>query len=152
VVDIETTGSWASGDRITQIDAVKVRNLVVIEEWHSLINPQRSIPFRITQLTGITNDMVRDAPVFAEIADSLMEFMGDGIFVAHNVNSITASLPTNMNVSSEDFAFRSFARSPACAASIRATSRTALAIYVMLRDRSERPPPRSAMLARPCIC
>ena len=41
---------------------------------------------RITQLTGITNAMVRDAPVFAEVADSLMEFIGDGIFVAHNVN------------------------------------------------------------------
>ena len=55
-------------------------------KWHTLINPQRSIPASITQLTGITNEMVRDAPVFAEVADSLMAFMGDGIFVAHNVN------------------------------------------------------------------
>jgi DNA polymerase-3 subunit epsilon len=86
VIDIETTGGWAPSDRITEIGAVKVRNHEVIAEWHSLINPQRSIPASITALTGITNVMVRDAPVFAEVADSLMEFMGDGIFVAHNVN------------------------------------------------------------------
>jgi DNA polymerase III subunit epsilon len=86
VVDIETTGSWASGDRITEIGAVKIRNHEVLAEWHSLLNPQRAIPARITQITGITNEMVRDAPLFAEVADSFMEFMGDGIFVAHNVN------------------------------------------------------------------
>ena len=86
VVDIETTGSWSNGDRITEIGAVKVRNHVVVDEWHSLLNPQRSIPAKIVQLTGITNEMVRDAPVFAEVADRFMEFMGDGIFVAHNVS------------------------------------------------------------------
>ena len=86
VVDIETTGSWASGDRITEIGAVKIRNHEVVDGWHSLLNPQRSIPARIVQLTGITNDMVRNAPLFAEIADGFMEFMSDGIFVAHNVN------------------------------------------------------------------
>ena len=86
VVDVETTGSWASGDRITEIGAVKIRNHQVVDEWHSLVNPQRAIPARITQITNITNEMVRDAPIFSEIADSFMRFMGDGIFVAHNVN------------------------------------------------------------------
>jgi DNA polymerase-3 subunit epsilon len=86
VVDIETTGGWAPSDRITEIGAIKVRNHEVIDQWHSMINPQRSIPPNITRLTGITNEMVRDAPIFANIADSLMDFMGDGIFVAHNVN------------------------------------------------------------------
>jgi DNA polymerase-3 subunit epsilon len=86
VVDVETTGSWGNGDRITEIGAVKIRNHRVVDEWHSLINPQRTIPQRITQLTGITNAMVRDAPLFAEIADSFMAFMGDAIFVAHSVN------------------------------------------------------------------
>jgi DNA polymerase III subunit epsilon len=86
VVDIETTGGWTNGDRITEIGAVKVRNHEVIAEWHSLINPQRAIPANITRLTGITNEMVQDAPVFAEIADSFAAFMTDGIFVAHNVN------------------------------------------------------------------
>nr|WP_038966953.1 exonuclease domain-containing protein [Bradyrhizobium diazoefficiens] len=86
VVDIETTGAWSNGDRITEIGAVKVRNHEVVDEWHTLLNPQRPIPAKIVQLTGITNEMVRDAPVFAEMANSFMEFMGDGIFVAHNVN------------------------------------------------------------------
>lgn len=86
VVDVETTGAWSNGDRITEIGAVKVRNHEVIGEWHSLINPQRPIPAKIVQLTGITNEMVRGAPVFAEVADNFMNFMGDSIFVAHNVN------------------------------------------------------------------
>lgn len=86
VVDIETTGGWAASDRVTEIGAVKIRNHEVIDEYQSLINPQRSIPANITRLTGITNAMVRDAPVFAEIATEFIKFMGDGIFVAHNVN------------------------------------------------------------------
>jgi DNA polymerase-3 subunit epsilon len=86
VVDVETTGGWASGDRITEIGAVKIRNHQVMDEWHSLVNPQRNIPAKITQITGITNEMVSGAPIFAEVADSFMRFMGDGIFVAHNVN------------------------------------------------------------------
>jgi DNA polymerase-3 subunit epsilon len=86
VVDVETTGGWASGDRITEIGAVKIRNHQVVDEWHSLVNPQRAIPAKITQITGITNEMVRGAPVFAEVADSFIRFMDDGIFVAHNVN------------------------------------------------------------------
>ena len=86
VVDVETTGGRANGDRITEIGAVRVRNHKITDEWHSLINPQRSIPANITRLTGITNGMVRDAPIFAEIAESFLRFMGDGVFVAHNVN------------------------------------------------------------------
>jgi DNA polymerase-3 subunit epsilon len=86
VVDIETTGGWASSDRITEIGAVKIRNHEVVGEWHSLLNPQKSIPAKIVHLTGITNEMVRGAPLFSEIADSFMDFMGDGIFAAHNVN------------------------------------------------------------------
>ena len=86
VVDIETTGGWTGGDRITEIGAVRIRNHQVVAEWHSLINPQRSIPAKIVALTGITNEMVRNAPLFADVSDSFMQFMGDGVFVAHNVN------------------------------------------------------------------
>jgi DNA polymerase III subunit epsilon len=86
VVDVETTGSWSKGDRITEIGAVKIRDHEIIGEWHSLINPQRAIPANIIRLTGITNEMVRDAPLFAEVADSFMQFMEYGVFAAHNVN------------------------------------------------------------------
>ncbi len=85
VVDIETTGGRAPLHRVTEIGAVKMRGGEVVDRWQSLVNPERSIPATITRLTGITNEMVADAPVFAGIADDFAEFMGDAIFVAHNV-------------------------------------------------------------------
>ena len=86
VVDVETTGGRSGLHRITEIGAVKVKGGKVIDEWSSLINPQRSIPANITRITGITQEMVADAPVFADVADSFAAFMGDAIFAAHNVN------------------------------------------------------------------
>lgn len=86
VVDVETTGGRPGLHRVTEIGAVKVKGGQVIDEWSSLINPQRSIPANITRITGITQDMVAEAPVFADIADSFSEFMEDTIFAAHNVN------------------------------------------------------------------
>jgi DNA polymerase-3 subunit epsilon len=84
VVDVETTGGRPPNDRVTEIGAVKIQHGEVIGEWSSLINPQKRVPHFITQLTGISNDMVRDAPVFAEIADDFEAFMAGAIFVAHN--------------------------------------------------------------------
>ncbi len=85
VVDIETTGSRARSNRVTEIAAVKIRGNEVIDEWQSLINPCRSIPANITQLTGITNQMVSDAPVFQEVAEAFEQFSEGAVFVAHNV-------------------------------------------------------------------
>ena len=86
VVDVETTGGRPGLHRVTEIGAVKIRGGKIIDEWSSLINPQRSIPPNITRLTGITHDMVANAPIFPEIAKSFADFMGDSIFAAHNVN------------------------------------------------------------------
>jgi len=86
VVDVETTGGRAGLHRLTEIGAVKIQNGKVIDEWQSLLNPERSIPANITRLTGITQEMVRTAPLFQEIADEFRAFMGDAIFAAHNVN------------------------------------------------------------------
>jgi DNA polymerase-3 subunit epsilon len=86
VIDIETTGGRAGTHKITEIGMVKMINGEVVDQWQSLINPQRRIPSMITSLTGITNDMVADAPLFAEIADELETFTENCIFVAHNVN------------------------------------------------------------------
>ena len=86
VVDVETTGGRPPNDRVTEIGAVKIQRGEIIGEWHSLINPQRHIPAFITQLTGISNTMVRDAPVFADVAADFAAFMDGAIFVAHNVN------------------------------------------------------------------
>jgi DNA polymerase-3 subunit epsilon len=85
VVDVETTGvsAWA-GDRITEVAAVFVQGGEVREAFQSLINPGRPIPPFITQLTGISNAMVRRAPSFSEIAGTLAQEMVGRVFVAHN--------------------------------------------------------------------
>jgi DNA polymerase-3 subunit epsilon len=85
VVDLETTGGSSQFHRVTEIGAVKIKNGQVIEEFQTLINPGRSIPKFITDITGITNEMVQDAPKFSEIAEKFNEFTQGAIFVAHNV-------------------------------------------------------------------
>ena len=86
VVDVETTGGRGERHRVTEIGAVKVRGGEIVDRFQTLLNPARSIPPDIIRLTGITPAMVADAPVFADIADRFREFMGDAIFVAHNVD------------------------------------------------------------------
>jgi len=84
VIDIETTGGSARLERITEI-AVYIHNGTrVVEEYSTLINPERNIPYFITSLTGITNEMVEDAPKFFEVARKLVELTEGKIFVAHN--------------------------------------------------------------------
>ena len=82
-VDIETTGSRANLDRITEVGIVTLENQEV-SEWSQLINPGVSIPANIQQLTGITPTMVSAKPSFAEIAEELYLELKDKIFVAHN--------------------------------------------------------------------
>lgn len=86
VVDIETTGGNNGYHRITEIGMVKMINGEIVDTWQSLINPQRHIPSSITRLTGISNQMVADAPLFSELAESVARFTEDCVFVAHNVN------------------------------------------------------------------
>ncbi|KAA1156672.1 DNA polymerase III subunit epsilon [Pseudoalteromonas fuliginea] len=86
IVDIETTGGLKGGNRITEIGIVKVQHGKVIDTWTSLVNPERHIPGFITSLTGISDSMVYNAPVFADIAKPLLDKLAGSIFVAHNVN------------------------------------------------------------------
>lgn len=85
VVDIETTGGRANNHRITEIGIAKVVGNQVIDTWQTLVNPQRHIPRNITHLTGIDDEMVANAPLFVEIADTLRSYLADCVFVAHNV-------------------------------------------------------------------
>lgn len=85
VVDVETTGGRAGLHRVTEIGAVKIREGRVVGEFQTLLNPERSIPRAIQHLTGISNEMVKDAPLFQEIADEFEAFLQGAIFVAHNV-------------------------------------------------------------------
>ncbi|SFO36775.1 DNA polymerase-3 subunit epsilon [Paenimyroides ummariense] len=86
VVDIETTGGNAGGSRITEIAVLIHNGKEVIERWETLVNPQQHIPLYITALTGISNEMVYEAPLFQDIAKELLELLSNRIFVAHNVN------------------------------------------------------------------
>lgn len=86
VFDLETTGAKAPPCRITEIGAYRVRGGRVAEEFHTLINPETSIPPFISLLTGISNEMVVDAPVFRDVASEFLEFIGDSVLVAHNAH------------------------------------------------------------------
>ncbi len=86
-VDLETTGTAAARERITEVGIVTVDvdgEALRVSEWSSLVNPERPIPSEIQWLTGITNEMVRTAPRFAELADELLERLRDAVFIAHN--------------------------------------------------------------------
>lgn len=86
VIDIETTGSTGTGGRITEIAIVVTDGINVIDTYETLIDPEQKIPYFITKLTGITDEMVKGKPKFHEVAKKLIEITKDRIFVAHNSN------------------------------------------------------------------
>ena len=85
VFDVETTGLSPFKNKIIEIAIVKVSKLKITKTFHSFINPGRQIPFFITNLTGISDDDVYDAPFFDEVADQIVDFIGDDILIAHNL-------------------------------------------------------------------
>ena len=86
IVDIETTGNGYRGQRITEISIFVFDGKKIVNEFTSLVNPEQNIPAFITNLTGITDAMVRTAPKFYENAKTIEEITHDTVFVAHNVN------------------------------------------------------------------
>lgn len=86
VVDIETTGGRPANSRITEICVVVTDGKQVVSEFETLLNPGCAVPRGITALTGIDDAMLKDAPVFADIAGELHHLLHDKVFVAHNVN------------------------------------------------------------------
>ena len=86
IVDIETTGNSIKGNRITEISIFKYDGYEIVDEYTTLVNPHCEIPYFITRLTGIDNDMLRDAPTIEEIAQNILDITKGTIFVAHSVN------------------------------------------------------------------
>lgn len=84
IIDIETTGGSSRVEKITEIAIFLHDGYQITGEYSTLINPERNIPYFITNLTGITNEMVEDAPRFYEIAKNLVELTEGRTFVAHN--------------------------------------------------------------------
>jgi DNA polymerase III subunit epsilon len=83
-VDLETTGGNSAYDRITEVGLVRVENGELVEEWSSLVNPERPIPSYIEAYTGITNEMVAAAPRFADIAALVRDKLRGAVFAAHS--------------------------------------------------------------------
>lgn len=86
VLDLETTGGSRADDTITEIGAVKVRGGECLGTFHTLVNPGRAIPPQITMLTGLTDAVVATAPRIETVLGSLVDFLGDSVFVAHNAS------------------------------------------------------------------
>ncbi len=84
VFDLETTGAKIPPCRITEIGAYRVKDGKIVANFETLVNPEMLIPPFITQLTGISNKMVKNAPKFREIASDFLDFIGDSVLVAHN--------------------------------------------------------------------
>lgn len=85
IVDLETTGGQAEKDRITEVAIALHDGEKIIDTFESLINPERAIPYNITQITGISQEMVAEAPKFYEVAKKIVEMTEGAVFVAHNV-------------------------------------------------------------------
>ena len=87
VFDLETTGISAANDEVIEISALKVRAGKVVDEFSTLVNPQRPIPYSASRVNGITDDMVQSAPLFAEALAKFIEFIGADVLVGHNIHT-----------------------------------------------------------------
>ncbi len=105
VFDIETTGLNAQKDKITEIGAVKVSNGEIVDRFNTFINPEIPIPSKIVELTGITNDMVKDAPTVNEVLGDFLKFCYGSVIVAHNAQFDTGFIKVNARNLDLDFDF-----------------------------------------------
>lgn len=92
VLDFETTGLNPRKERVIEIGAVRVQNGQIVEELSLMVNPGTAIPSKITEITGINDSMVRDAPYAQDAIPQLLEFIGDAAIAAHNASFDTAFL------------------------------------------------------------
>ena len=84
VLDLETTGFSPVTEKITEVGIMKIKNGEVLEEFSEFVNPEKHIPERVTEVTNITDDMVKDAPTIAELFPKILDFIKGTVLVAHN--------------------------------------------------------------------
>jgi DNA polymerase III epsilon subunit family exonuclease len=84
VVDVEATGAKMPPNRLIELGAYRIRDGRIVDKFHSLVNPEIPIPRFVAALTGISNEMVRRAPVFADVAPRWLDFVSESVLVAHN--------------------------------------------------------------------
>ena len=92
VVDVEATGAKTPPNRLIELGAYKIRGGKIVDKFLSLVNPEIPIPRFVAALTGISNEMVRRAPVFAEVAPRWLDFISDSVLIAHNAPFDTSFL------------------------------------------------------------
>ncbi len=107
VFDLETTGFSADKDSIIEIGAVRIQGGKIAERFGTFVNPARPIPAHITELTGIDDDMVKDAPDIGSAVRSFYEFIGDAVLVAHNARFDVSFLKNAAQRAGLEFAFAS---------------------------------------------
>ena len=86
VLDLETTGFSFRTEKITEVGIMKIKNGEVIDSFSTFVNPEKSIPYEVVEVTKITDDMVKDAPKIEEVFPKILEFIGDSVLVAHNAD------------------------------------------------------------------
>lgn len=92
VVDVEATGAKTPPNRLIELGAYRIRDGRIVDKFLQLVNPEIPIPRFVMSLTGISNDMVKRAPVFAEVAPKWLDFVSDSVLVAHNAPFDTSFL------------------------------------------------------------
>ena len=92
VVDVEATGAKTPPNRLIELGAYRIRGRRIVDKFSSLVNPEIPIPRFVASLTGISNEMVKRAPVFAELAPQWLDFVSDSVLVAHNAPFDTSFL------------------------------------------------------------
>ena len=92
VVDVEATGAKTPPNRLIELGAYRIRGGRIVDKFLSLVNPEIPIPRFVAALTGISNDMVKRAPVFADVAPQWLDFVSDSVLVAHNAPFDTSFL------------------------------------------------------------
>lgn len=85
VFDLETTGTSTSYDQVVEISAIKVKNSTIVDEYSTLVNPDMPIPIMASEVNGIYDDMVKDAPDFRKALGDFNDFVGDLPLVGHNI-------------------------------------------------------------------
>ena len=92
VVDVEATGAKTPPNRLIELGAYRIRDGRIVDKFLSLVNPEIPIPRFVASLTGISNDMVKRAPMFADLAPQWLDFVSDSVLIAHNSNFDTSFL------------------------------------------------------------
>ena len=103
VLDLETTGFSAKTEKITEVGIMKVKNGEVIDEFSCFVNPEKHIPERVTEVTNITDEMVKDAKTIKQVFPEILDFIKDSVLVAHNAPFDMGFLKQNAKVLGYEF-------------------------------------------------